>query len=225
MFLAVSPLASLGGRPLPTFLTRKHESRSSRQPAPSASVWSLDRGWSLSRGGLGPTQPGGGGGTPGRPGAQVRWETVSYPDRPCPQGNRGTCAPRWQAGPGWQERRRPWDRTEPSGREEGHRCSPRGTWTLVPLGGVTGTAVPCQPQCPTSTPPTRTASAPPPRAETASVLVPLWMRPCVPSAPCLLPAVHAPGSQKRAPDPTQEVVWPLTRSQQGGAPSPWPCSP
>ena len=132
MFLAVFPLASLGGRPLHMFPARKHESRRSRRPAPSASVWSLDRGWSLSRGGLGPTQPGGGGGTPGRPGAQVRWETVSYPDRPCPQGNRGTCAPRWQAGPGWQERRRPWDRTEPSGREEGRRCSPRGTWTRVP---------------------------------------------------------------------------------------------
>lgn len=30
---------------------RKHESRRSRRPAPSASMWSLDRGWSLSRGG------------------------------------------------------------------------------------------------------------------------------------------------------------------------------
>ena len=70
------------------------------------------------------------------------------------------------------------------------------------LRGRHRAAVPCQPQFPKSKHKTLTASAPPPRAETASVLVPLWMRPCMPSAPCLLPAVCThldPRSEPRTP--------------------------
>ena len=62
--------------------------------------------------------------------------------------------------------------------------------------------MPCQPQFPKSKHKTLTASAPLPRAETASVLVPLWMCPCVPSAPCLLPTVCThldPKSEPRTP--------------------------
>ena len=225
MFLAVSPLASLGGRPLPTFPTRKHESRRSRGPAPSASVWSLDRGWSLSRGGLELTQPAGGGRAPGRPGAQVRWETVSYPDRPCPRAFGVPALPGGRLAPAGRRGGAPGTRQSPQAERRVARALPGAGGLGCPEGASPSScALPApvpqiQAQDPNSLCPT---------AQSRNRFCPCSFVDASMHALSTLSAprcVHAPGSQKRAPDPTQEVVWPLTRSQQGGAPSPWPSSP